>query len=140
MHPVFSHHGVLGHRSFLAFGKSLFFVLRWKTLGGLSLIPWNWQSFDGSKSWSQFSHLRTSDSTPTIAPQLKKVHSTEDKSLRLLVKARLYSPEYPARFTPKPSNISSKVSEAYCGQHGISSVSDLYLFQLVLAPKVCSCT
>ena len=80
----------------LAFEWGLDLVLSWRPLGGLSPIniPWGWQVSGGSQSWAYVSHLRGSGLTPTVAPRPHKPHSTEEKLIRLLVKATLHSPEH----------------------------------------------
>ena len=74
----------------------------------------------------------------TVAPRLHRSHSTEDKTLRLLVKAK--------RSSPRPQKKLSKILQYFyeglwscCGQCGVSSGLDLALLQLVIAPKVPCC-
>ena len=53
------------------------------------------------------------------APRPHKPHSTKDKFPILLVTATLSSPEYPARLTPKSSNVSRKVFWPVLGSMGL---------------------
>ena len=131
------------HWNLLAFQWGLVLVLRWRPLGELLSTndPWGWDFSGGSMSWIRFPISWVQAWSLTVAPQLHRSHSTDDKTLRRLVKTMLNIPEQSKKLTPKSSDIYGKFSEPVVGSVG-SAQSQIWPYSiqyLVCTPKVHSC-